>query len=597
MSLTKCRAAQEVLVMMFVLSMGSSTAWSQAEIVPVHDPVYDFLKTMEVKGILEHYSDAVLPLSRAAVARHLHAIDLRREGLSGVEQERLNDYLSEFHYELTGSVSRFDALISASGDRVDSVGTGIHPGRERVAVLHADSLVTLFVNGLLSIDTRHYAADTKHMSGDPLKTAATQFLEVGMRARGTVLGHLGYTFRMTNAQFWGSRELLSLDERIAQSHALSVGNIQNFDFAEGSVRYDAGIVSAEIGRERILWGTSVFDEKMVLSDHPRAFDFIRADVSYGVFRYTFLHAWILGSESRVFFSIGNDSSSRSSEPVFADKYFAAHRFGLSFPGIIDLGFQEMVVYSNRSVDLAYLSPLSFIESTQRSRGERDNVMWVFDAKTNFMRNIQFTGTILYDDINVPDMFSDLWSDRYAWQVGLHYADPFTIPNTTLKVEYTRVEPYVFSHARSRDGNFTSLDRILGPDVGPNGDAWQFGLTVTPRWNLSISGSVLLGRHGMNQVNPFTGELDRNFGADPLIPHRNQDPERKVFLAGVLQKRTRVDVRAVWEPMNGVWFEGSYRFESLRYPEGLQYFNLEGTLPAPWADTKNHWASLNVRCVL
>ena len=283
----------------------SANAWSQAEIVPAHDPVYDFLKTMEVKGIIDHYSDAVLPLSRADVARHLHATDLRRERLSGVEQERLNDYLSEFHYELTGSVSRFDALLSASGNRVDSVGSGIHPDRERVVVLHADSVATLFMNGLVSADTRQYLG---RCAG---KSCQRSFSMSAFGPGGRCWGHLGYTFRMTNAQFWGSRELLSRDERIAQSHALGVGNIQNFDLAEGSVRYDAGFVSAEIGRERVLWGTSVFDEKMVLSDHPRAFDFIRADVSYGVFRYTFLHAWILGSESRVFFYVGNDSSIES----------------------------------------------------------------------------------------------------------------------------------------------------------------------------------------------------------------------------------------------------------------------------------------------
>lgn len=567
-----------------------ATAFSQAENVPVHDPVYTFLKTMEVKGIIESFDDVVLPISRAAVARHLRTIDARRDQLSGVERDRLDDFLSEYHFDLTGSVSRFDALISASGDRVDSVGGGIHPGRERVAVLHADSAVALFVNGLFSLDTRRIA-------GDALGSQGTQYLEAGFRARGTLFGHLGYSFRMTNAQFWGSRDLLLRDERISQSHALTVGNIQNFDFAEGSVRYDAGFLSAQIGRDRVNWGNSIFGEKMVLSDHPRAFDYIRTDVAYGVFRYSFLHAWILGTESRVYFMIGNDSSTSHSEPVISDKYFAAHRFGLSFPGIIDVGFQEMVVYSNRSVDLAYLTPLSLIESSQRSRGERDNVMWVFDLKTRFIRNVQFTGTILYDDINIPDMFSDLWTDRYAWQVGVHYADPFLLPNTDLMVEYTRVEPYVFSHGRSRDDNFTSLGRILGPGVGPNGDAWQFGLTVVPRWNLSIKGSVLLGRHGLNHVNPWTGELDQNVGADPLIPHRNSDPEQKVFLAGILQKTVRADLQVVWEPLNGLWLEGLYRFVSVQYPDGIPYFTLDGSVPTGWSDGKDHYGSLNVRMEL
>lgn len=587
--MSMCRAKLIVMLLCLTVALPAS-AFSQAENVPAHDPVMSFLKTMEVKGILRSYDDVVLPISRASVARYLTIIDASRDRLSGVERERLDDLLSEYQYEIAGSVARFDALLSASGDRIDSVGTGIRPGRERVAVLHADSVVTLFANALVSLDTRHVSGDVQGVLG-------THYLEVGLRARGTLLGRLGYSFRMTNAQFWGSRDLLYLDERIAQSHALGVGNIQNFDFAEGSVRYDAGFLSAQIGRDRVLWGNSVFGEKMVLSDHPRAFDHLRADLSYGVFRYTFLHAWILGSESRVFFMIGSDSSTAHSEPVIADKYFAAHRFGLSFPGVIDIGFQEMVVYSNRSVDLAYLTPLSLIESTQRSRGERDNVMWVFDLKTRFIPNIQLTGTILYDDINVPDMFSDLWTDRYAWQVGAQWADPFTIPNTCLLVEYTRVEPYVFSHGRSRDNNFTSLGRILGPAVGPNGDAWQFGVSVVPRWNLSISGSVLLGRHGLNHVNPWTGELDKNFGADPLIPHRNEDPERKVFLAGTLQKTMRLDLSVRWEPMNGVWWEGLYRQETVTYPRGIPYFTLDGTVPSGWSDATYHYGSMTLRMEL
>lgn len=565
------------------------TVFPQAENVPASHAVYPFLKRLEVKGVISTYHDAVLPLSRATVARHLQDAASRTDRLSGVDRERLADFMNEFRYDLTGSVAGFDALISASGDRTDSVGSGFRPDRERVAILHADSAVTLFLNGLVT-------ANTRRLSGDALGSAGAQYLEVGINARGTLLGHLGYSFRFTNAQFWGRRDLLARDERIAQSHALGVTNIQNFDEAEGSVRYDAGFFSVQAGRERLLWGTGS-GEKMVLSEHPRPFDYIRGDLSYGVFTYAFLHGWILGTESKIFFHPGTDSASLLSEPVIADKYFAAHRFGLSFPGVVDLGFQETVVYSNRSVDLAYLTPLSLIESVQRSRGERDNVMWVFDVKTTFLRDLQFTGTILYDDINVPDMFTDLWSDRYAWQAGVRYVDPFTVPNTELVVEYTRVEPYVFSHARSRDGSFTSLGRILGPDVGPNGDAWMGMLSVQPRWNLSLTARVLWKRHGLNHVNPWTGEVDRNFGSDPLFPHRNDDPERKVFLAGTRKNTLEAGFRVLWEPMNGIWLEGLYRFEQVRYPDGIPYFTVSGGIPDEWTDSNDTFGSMTVRIEL
>jgi hypothetical protein len=573
------------IVILVVLT--SPPAFSQAENVPAHDPVMHFLKTMDVKGVLRTFDDAVLPISRGAVARYLAEVDAHRAELSKAEQDWLDSFLSEYHFDLTGSTSGFDAWIRSSGNRVDSVGGGFHDGRERMAILHADSAVTLFVNGLLSVNARRIA-------GDALGSDGSEFLEVGFKARGTLLGHLGYTFRMTNAQFWGSRELLALDERLAQSHALGVGNIQNFDEAEASLRYDAGVLSVQVGRERVLWGTGYF-EKLVLSDHPRPFDHLRADLSYGVFRYSFLHAWILGSESKVFFHPPGDSSTSLSEPVIADKYFAAHRFGLAFPGVVDLGFQETVVYSNRSVDLAYLSPLSFTESYQRSRGERDNVMWTFDVRTRFMRGYQVHASILYDDINVPDMFSDLWTDRYAWQVGLLCADPIGIPNTMLAVEYTRVEPYVFSHGRSRDNNYTSLGRVLGPAVGPNGDTWQFGATITPRWNLSIAVNVLLGRHGKNIVD-LDGNVFRNVGGDILMPHRGTDAERKTFLDGDLEKTTRVEVAVAWEFFAQMYLEGLFRSESVRYPGPFPLLLPAGTA-VPDRDSRNNFGSLTIRMEL
>ncbi len=544
---------RRALALCFLVILTASPALPQAETVPVYHPVYSFLKKMEVKGVIGRYHDAVLPLSRNEVAGHLRTILENQKRLSPAEQEWMSDYRSEFQYELTGSVSNFDALVSASGEDTDSVGSGMHAGRERVALLHADSLVTLFVNGLVDLDARR-------ISGDGMGSGRAEYLQFGARARGTLLGHVGFSLQVTNAQFWGSRALLAQDRHIRQSHALGVTNAQNFDFAEGSVRYDAGIISLQVGRERVLWGSG-YGEKMTLSDNPRVFDHIRTDVTYGAVRYTFLHAWLLGTERVLRFSFPTDTTSQFAEPVIADKYFAAHRLELSFPGVLSVGLQEMVVYSNRSVDLAYLSPLSFIESVQRSRGERDNVFWAFDVKTNFLRDLQFTATLMYDDINIPDLFSEKWSDRYAWQAGVYYADPFTLKNTSLIVEYTRVEPYVFSHGRSRDNSVTSLGVLLGPAVPPNGDSWFVRLDYAPERNLSFSARVLLVRHGSN-VRDSTGAVSRNVGGDVLFPHRDgKDGETKLFLDGNVTNTRRIEVAASWEIFNQCWLEGLYRLDA------------------------------------
>jgi hypothetical protein len=305
---------------------------------------------------------------------------------------------------------------------------------------------------------------------------------------------------------------------------------------------------------------------MIVSDNSQMFDYIRADVRYKSVRYTFVHAWLLGTQGTLTLPYTFDSTSFFDEPVAADKYFAAHRFGFSFPGVLDFGFQEMYIYSNRSVDLAYLNPLVMMESVQRARGERDNGFWTFDASTKFIRGLEIRGTLLFDDIHIPGLFTNEWDDRYAFQLSMFWADPFGLSNINVMTEYTRIEPWVFSHGRSRDNSYTNSGALLGPAIGPNADSWFFRVDWLPRRNLSLSGRVLLGRKGEN-VYDAGGVLLRNVGGDEYVPHRVTDPETKSFLDGVLVKRQRFEVVAVYELVNQCWLEMRFLRELSVPPEG------------------------------
>ncbi len=312
--------------------------------------------------------------------------------------------------------------------------------------------------------------------------------------------------------------------------------------------------------ENVSCGGIGYDQKMTLSSNPRVFDFIRLDATYKALRYTFLHGWLMGRPSVLPFQLPGDTTSVYLEPTAADKYFAAHRLELSFPALLDLGFQEMVIYSNRSPDLAYLNPLTAIESAQRSRGERDNVFWEFDVQTHFLAGLEVSGSFLFDDINLPDFGTDNWTNRYGWQAGLFYTDAFYLSNTSLMVEYTRIMPYVFTHGRSREGSYTSVNALLGPTIGPNADSWFIRGDYLPLRNLTFSLSVTFERKGENIVDE-KGTLIRNVGGDEFQPHRSVDPDTRTFLDGNLVKTERVQFYASWECINQIWLEGRFQFES------------------------------------
>ncbi len=513
----------QIIFVLLLLPFIIQLANAQVENVSVSNPVYNFLKRMELKGIISHYHDAVLPLSRKQVAEHLQLIKQHQNEITETESLQLEDFFIEFQFDISHSLENTYSFVDSTG--INAFGGGLFSNAQKYLFGYSDSNVTMFVDGLLSLDARR-------SDGDALHGEHAEFVQFGGRIRGTVYNKLGYYLQATNSQFWGNRDVLRRDKYISQAYTLGILDAQNFDFVEGYVRYDGGIVSAEVGRERLLWGNG-YNDKLVVSDNIRVFDFIRGDAEYKALKYTFIHGWLLGKKSNSIYYLNDalppDSNSHFNEPIVADKFIGAHRLEVSLP-LLTLGFQEMAIYSNRSVDLAYLNPVTLIESAQRSREERDNILWAFDAKAHYIKDIELQASLLMDDLNFPKIGTSSYQNKFAFQIGAMIVDPFSFSNTSFAVEYTRVNPYTFSHERSRDNDYGSLNRIMSHHIGPNSDSWFFRFDFQPMYRLSTSFRGEFQREGEN-VFDANGNLIKNVGGDYLIPHRDVDPQQTIFLDG------------------------------------------------------------------
>ena len=544
-----CNMKQTVKIILFVVMyfVAFSIVHGQAENVPAYHPVYPFLKRMEMKEVINRYHDAILPLSRRQVADFLSTCKLNKEILTSVEQNQLDGFSVEFQYELGGEENIHSLIESAESSFGKTVGSFFSTEKEKYLYTYTDSNLTFFVDGLLTLDTRRN-------TGDALGSANATFVQFGGRIRGTVYNKLGYYIHATNAQFWGSRNVLLRDKSLSQNYTLSkILDTQSFDNVDGYVRYDANIVSLQVGRERILWGNG-YGDKLVASDNVRPFDFIRGDVEYKSLKYTFMHGWLLGKKSFIF--IDNGSVVTGQEPVVADKYLAAHRLEFSFPSLFDIGFQEALIYSNRSVDLAYLNPVTLFESVQRSREERDNNTWSFDIQTHWWKNVEFQGTILFDDINFPKFGTNSVQNKFAYQGGTMFVDPLGLSNVNLAVEYNRVEPFTFSHSRSRDNDYGSFGQILSHHIGPNADSWFFRIDNQLTHRLSISARYEIVREGENVDS--AGVLIQNVGGDFLVSNSNPD-QTKDFLGGNFVRSVYGQFFITYELVNEIFLDARYQY--------------------------------------
>jgi hypothetical protein len=93
----------------------------QTDNIPIQDPIYNYLKRLQVEGVIKDFDDSILPLSRGAIIQFLDEIELNRSVLNESDREFLNFaksryYISRNNINLTGGDSSdfFPSLLQDS---------------------------------------------------------------------------------------------------------------------------------------------------------------------------------------------------------------------------------------------------------------------------------------------------------------------------------------------------------------------------------------------------------------------------------------------------------------------------------------------------
>ncbi len=129
--------------------------------------------------------------------------------------------------------------------------------------------------------------------------------------------------------------------------------------------------------------------------------------------------------------------------------------------------------------------------------------------------------------------------------GVFITDLLSIEHLDLRIEYTRLNPYVYSHENSLA--YTHYGTILGAKIGPNAD--QFNLVFNYRVNMRLLLQMYYSylRHGANTP-------DVNYGGDVnryLVPADNMYPK---FLGGILERNHLLNLNFSYEILRNLFFK-------------------------------------------
>ncbi len=527
-----------ILLIVFCVALLPRQAAAQAEHVPVDHPVYQFLNRMHVRGTVEGYSRSSLPLERKQVTGLLRLLDSSATGLSGVERDLQARFRDEFVAEADGTQQ---PAVLFETPPAELPAATLSDREKFLYRWRSDDRQSSFYMELLgSLEYRTRLAE----DGDANVTVG----QIGGRFRGTLGGIFGYQLAATNGTTAGNRSLALTDPQLRRS--FTYGKLDNpfFDFAEAVVSGTWAWGSASLGKEKRLSGTG-HSNRAVLSTNAQPFDALTLSLHAGDVRFSFLHGSLLSELEML----------EGGRPYYDAKYIATHRLEADLFGALRLGVFESVIYSGRQIDLAYLNPVNFYKSAEHAGGDRDNPLLGFELSSLGIGGLELYGSWLLDDVDFSRIGDSWWGNKFVFQAG---ATSTHIVNTDFTVEYTRINPYVYTH-RLEGNQYTHNRDVLGLEIPPNSDELYASVRHWLSAELWVELEYRHRRHGRNELDA-EGNVIVNHGGDV---YESLDYVRDSDIAPFLDgPRDTVDLLTLllrWEPWRNIIFAGQYRYRDRR----------------------------------
>lgn len=525
---------------------------SQVELVPVTNPLYDYLNRMFSTKIISDYSSSMAPISRREAANLLLEIDSKRTKISKTDRELLDYYKVEFEYDMYGTTKNSSDFFSKKG-----VGELFSNKKQKYLYHSNDTSVTFFWDALGEL--RYMGID-----GDSSGKPHVLLGQLGTRIRGTFFNSVAYFLRLSNGvRLGGTLEDASktafLDPILLSTRKYVSEGAKTFDSYEGYLRYapSKDWLGLTIGREALSFGTGYVDKLFLSNKNSAPFDFLKLDLKYKKVRYSFFHSSITG----------NDSAGAQ----LTSKYFVFHRLELGpfFNNSFKFGFNEMVIYSNIPINFAFINPISFLTSadlnTELPGKNSNNTLLGLDFEVFPVKNLSLQGSLLIDDLNFETLGNDSAKgndNKFAFQGGLNWQNAFTLPNLSLVYEYTRIDPFVYAH-REINNSYTNWSLPLGHNLNPNADEHAFRLAYNIGSRIYAAVTYRMQRTGMNYFDSLGNFI--NVGSD-ILNGKGDFLRKNTFLDGTRLNTNIIMAEITVEPIKQYYFTIRYQRRNFDYPD-------------------------------
>ncbi len=529
-----------MIVAGIIFLLTAKIAYPQTTYVPLNHWIYEYLERLETKHIIRGVLSATKPLSRMEIAQYLAKAYEQYEQLNEVEQDQLSflniefkEELNRFIYHLTPYNTRINRI--RNNKYIKKILPKIIYQNDRNFLNYSEDQFQIFFDPILY---RHRA----YASTDSLDKTERVFQNSnGIRIWGSLGDHLGFFTDVRDSKEWGNRTYKMGNYTLPRLGFVRATS-PDYIYHDETIAYlKLGFKNFQLiyGKFSNYWGNS-HTGSLILSDYATSYDQLKLEFIYSRFKFTSLYAYLI------------DYHEQTEDILQQRKYFAGHRLEFLPWQWLSLGFSETVIFKSRGFEPAYLNPVMFFRSAEHYVGSPDNMMMGLDFKCTALENFKFYGELLIDDITTTKLGTDWYGNKIGYLLGAFWVDPFKFKNTDIRIEYTRIRPYVYSHA---DGiNYTHYQSALGYWSGPNSENLSSELNYQFSRRLSTKLFFQFNRHG-------AGTADKNVGGEIERPHWFEDDLYVGFLEGIVEKSESFGLDFAYEIFENCYFRFGYRYHN------------------------------------
>ena len=459
MKLLKKIISSKNLLIFFVIISSITSLKAQIVYEPLYEDVYNFLRRVSQKGIIE-FDDLIRPLPRTYITEKLLETDSLSSQLTSLEKEELKFFLNDFYFEkwfIDGDDSKKESLDYFSYDPAD---------RWRMFSYGAEGF-KINANFILGAEL-----------GSVKKAKQTHFWN-GFYSYGYVSDILGFSFDFRD----NTEEGTTLDKTKNFTPITGVNpksDLNTYNYPPDKMEYSEAKMmlatdwkwgSLAAGKEFLEWGYGD-NGLLVLSQKAPSFPLIRLDISpVNWLSFNYFHAWLSSDvvDTTSFYptAIGNQRF------LFREKYLASHTLTLKPTKGLDISLGESIIYADR-LEILYLIPITFFRLADHYLSRQynqagGNAQFFFSVSSKgHLKNTHLYGTLFIDELTINGLFDpSTQRNQIGFALGGSLAD-LPIDNLTLKLEYTKIYPYVYQHYINTT-TYESASYVLGHWMNNNAD--------------------------------------------------------------------------------------------------------------------------------